>query len=134
MGEDDCATRTGHAIMRAPDSCSYLASYTESLMRHLAALAALMMLAACTSQMEGLPNWVTGFPGEQPSFGVVTLPEAPTQPGYAGFSKISPTAVADHADQICTLGWQKLGEETLPGEEVPFVEATVRCNAYRPSL
>jgi hypothetical protein len=103
-------------------------------MRHLAALAGLMMLAACTNQMEGLPNWVTGFPGEQPSFGVVTLTEAPTQPGYAGFSKVSPDLLTTHADQTCTLGWQKLGEETLPGEEVPLVESMVRCNAYRPSL
>ena len=103
-------------------------------MRYIAALAGLTMLAACTSQVEQLPNWVTGFPGEQPTFGVATLTEAPTQPGYAGFSRLSPTALADHADQICTLGWQNVGEETLPGEEVPFVETAVRCNAYRPSL
>ena len=103
-------------------------------MRYLAVLAGLVLLAGCTSQVEQLPNWLTGFPGEQPSFGVVTLPEAPTQPGYAGFSRLSATALADHADQICTLGWQKLGEETLPGEEVPLVEQTLRCNPYRPSL
>jgi hypothetical protein len=103
-------------------------------MRYLAVLASLVLLAGCTSQVEQLPNWLTGFPGEQPSFGVVTLPEAPTQPGYAGFSRLSATALADHADQICTLGWQKLGEETLPGEEVPLVEQTLRCNPYRPSL
>ena len=103
-------------------------------MRHLAVLAGLMMLAACSSQMEGLPNWVTGFPSDAPSFGVVTLPEAPTQPGYAGFSKVSPALLADHADQICTLGWQNLGEETMPGEEVPFTETTLRCNLYRPTL
>jgi hypothetical protein len=81
-----------------------------------------------------LTNWFTGFPGEGPSFGIVTLPQEPTQPGYAGFSRVSPASLSNHADQVCTLGWQKLGEETLPGEEVPLVESTLRCNAYRPTL
>ena len=103
-------------------------------MRHLAVLAGLMMLAACTQQMEGLPGWVTGFPDEGPSFGVVTLSEAPTQPGYAGFSKASPDMLATHADQTCTLGWQDLGEEVMPGEQVPLTEVTLRCNVYRPTL
>jgi hypothetical protein len=103
-------------------------------MRYLAALIGLMLLASCASQVEGLPQWVTGFPADGPSFGVVTLPQAPIQPGYAGFSKASPDLLATHADQICTLGWQKIDEETLPGEEVPLTETTLRCNVYRPSL
>jgi hypothetical protein len=101
-------------------------------MRQLAALAGLMMLGACTGQ--GLPQWITGLPGEGPSFGVVTLTQAPTQPGYAELSKVTPDLLAAHADQTCTLGWQNLGEETVPGEQVPLTETTVRCNAYRPSL
>jgi hypothetical protein len=101
-------------------------------MRQLAALAAFMMLAACTNQ--GLPQWITGFPDEGPSFGVVTVTQPPTEPGYAGFSKASADLLAIHADQTCTLGWQNLGEETVPGEQVPLIETTVRCNAYRPSL
>jgi hypothetical protein len=103
-------------------------------MRLLVALAGFMMLAACTQQMEGLPGWVTGFPDEGPSFGIANLREAPTQEGYAGFSRASPDLLVTHADQVCTLGWQNLGEETMPGEQVPLIETTVRCNVYRPSL
>ena len=103
-------------------------------MRPLAILACLMLLASCTGQGGGLPQWITGFPDEGPSFGAATLLAAPTQPGYAGFSKASPDLLATHADQICTLGWQNLGEETMEGEEVPLTETMLRCNAYRPAL
>jgi hypothetical protein len=112
-------------------------------MRHFLAIASLVALAACASEpgsssdlpiISSLPQWITGLPGEGPSFGVATLQEPPTQPGYAGFNNASPLLTATHADQICTLGYQKLSEETAPGEQVPFTVTRIRCNAYRPSF
>jgi hypothetical protein len=112
-------------------------------MRRFLAVAGLAALAACASEpgsssdqpiTGGLPQWITGLPGEGPSFGIATLQQPPTQPGYEGFNKASPQLTDIHAAQICTLGYQKLAEETAPGEQVPFTVTQIRCNAYRPSF
>jgi hypothetical protein len=112
-------------------------------MRRMLALCGLMLLAACASEpgsgsdlpvIGWLPQGITGLPGDPPQFGVAGLAQAPTQDGYASFNKASPDVAAVHAAQICTRGYEKLGEETLPGETVPFTRWTVRCNLYRPSL
>lgn len=113
-------------------------------MRKFLVVAGLSLLAACASEPSpsddqaaapgGLPQWITGFPDAGPSFGITTLAEEPTQPGYAGFNKAGPLLAATHAEQICTLGYQRVGEETDPGEQVPFTVTRVRCNLYRPSF
>jgi hypothetical protein len=112
-------------------------------MRHLLAVASLAMLVACASEpgasgsgsyIEGLPQWLTGLPGEGPSFGVSALQQAPQEAGYAPFNNASPQIVPTHAAQICTLGYQRLTEETAPGEPVNFALSRVRCNPYRPTL
>jgi len=71
------ATRAQKAVARtgrrrhygAPMASLRNARPTELSMRHLAMLAGLMMLASCSSQMDGLPQWLTGLPDEGPSFG-----------------------------------------------------------------
>jgi hypothetical protein len=112
-------------------------------MRHLLAIASLAMLAACASApgdstsgsfSDGLAQWITGLPGEGPSFGLTALQQAPQDPGYAGFNNASPQIAATHAAQICTLGYQRLAEEAAPGEPVNFTLWRVRCNPYRPTL
>jgi hypothetical protein len=116
---------------------------TEPSMRQLLVVAGLFLLAACAGEPSptadqaapgGLPQWLTGFPDAGPSFAIATLGEEPTQPGYAGFNKAGPLLAATHADQICTLGYQRVAEETAPGEQVPLTVTRVRCSAYRPSF
>ncbi len=104
-------------------------------MRQLFAIAGLIVLTSCAREgapADSLPQWITGFPDEGPSFGVASPQQAPTEPGYAGFNKSSPELAATRAAQICTLGYQRLGEETAPGEQVPFTVTRIRCAAYRP--
>jgi hypothetical protein len=112
-------------------------------MRHLLAVASLVMLAACASEPgasangsfdEGLAQWVLGLPNDGPTFGVSALQQAPEDAGYAGFNNASPQMAATHAAQICTLGYQRLAEETAPGEPVNLTLWRVRCNPYWPTL
>ena len=110
-------------------------------MRNFLAVACLVVLAACASGIsdndpsrDGLPQFLTGLPGEGPSFGLTALQQAPQDAGYAGFNNASAQIAATHAAQICTLGYQRLGEETPPGEPVNFIFWRVRCNPYRPTL
>jgi hypothetical protein len=112
-------------------------------MRHLLAVASLVMLTACASEpgasaggslIDGLPQWMTGLPDDGPIFGLTALQQAPQDAGYAGFNNASPQMAATHAAQICTLGYQRLAEETAPGEPVNFTLWRGRCNPYRPTL
>jgi hypothetical protein len=109
-------------------------------MRQFLALLGLFVLVSCASEPSpaasggGLAQFLTGLPDEGPSFGIATLQEAPPEPGYAAFNKSDPSLAASHAEQICTLGYQRLGDETAPGEQVPFTETRIRCNAYRLSF
>ena len=112
-------------------------------MRHFLAVASLVVLASCASgfgisendpSRDGLAQFLTGLPGDGPIFGLTALPQAPQEPGYAGFNNASPQIAAVHAAQVCTLGYQPLAEETPPGEPVNFTLWRVRCNPYRPTL
>jgi hypothetical protein len=112
-------------------------------MRHFLAVASLVMLAACASEpgapgsgslIEGLPQWLTGLPDDGPIFGLSALPQAPQEPGYAGFNNASPQVADTHAAQVCTLGYQRLAEDLAPGEPVNFTVWRARCNLYRPTL
>lgn len=112
-------------------------------MRKTLAVAALLSLAACASEpgsqsdlpvISLLPQFITGLPGDSLDFGVAGLEQAQIPPAYAAFNNTGPQVAAQHADQICTRGYQKLREDALPGDPVGFIEWRVRCNAYRPSL
>lgn len=111
-------------------------------MRHLFVIAGLIMLASCATEpgpaadvnADGLAQWLTGVPSQGPSFGIATIQQAPTQAGHAELNKAGPLLAAAHAEQICTLGYQRTADETAPGEDVPFTVTTIRCTAYRPSF
>jgi len=117
--------------------------FAERPMRNLLAVTSLVILAACAStpgdpasgpSIEGLPQWLTGLPGDGPTFGLTALQQTPQDAGYVGSNNASPQIAATHAAQVCTLGYQRLGEETPPGEPVNFTLWRVRCNPYRPTL
>jgi hypothetical protein len=111
-------------------------------MRLVLVLAGCLALAACsepgahfdTPGLALLPQFITGLPGPQPEFGTTGLAQTPTQPGYADFDNAAPDVPAQHADSLCTLGYQKLEATTIPGAPVPLTSWRVRCNAYRPTL
>jgi hypothetical protein len=112
-------------------------------MRNLFAGACLAALAACASapsnpasgpSIEGLPQWLTGLPGDGPSFGLTALQQAPQDAGYVGSNNASPQIAATHAAQICAGGYQRLAEETAPAEPVNLTLWRVSCNPYRPTL
>jgi hypothetical protein len=107
-------------------------------MRPLAILLACLAIAACQdtgsgNQLGALPQWVTGLPDPSPEFGVTALP-GPVPAGYAAFNRVSPDVADAHARSICTQGYQKTGEQTLPGEQTSFLAWRVKCNTYAPSL
>ena len=112
-------------------------------MRRALALSAMLLLAGCVSEpgsqsdvpvISALPQFITGLPGYGPEFGTAGLTDAPLPPGYAGFNNQGPQVAAQHASQICTLGYQTLDQATQPGDPVPFDDWRVRCNVYRPSF
>ena len=106
-------------------------------MRRALALSALLLLAACASDPGSdatLPQWITGYPGYGPEFGTAGLASDQLPPGYAGFNNTDPQLAAQHAAQICTLGFQSLDQATVPGEPIGFATNRVRCSVYRPSF
>jgi hypothetical protein len=112
-------------------------------MRRALALSAMLLLAGCVSEpgsqsdvpvISALPQFITGLPGDGPEFGTAGLASGELPPGYAGFNNTDPQIPAQHANQICTLGYQTLDQGTQPGDPVPFVDWRVRCSVYRPSF
>jgi hypothetical protein len=112
-------------------------------MRFVPALIVLLALAACESEpgsmsdrpvVSSLPQFITGLPGNGPDFGVAGLVPGPLPAGYDGFNNVGPQVAATHAAQVCTLGYEKLDEQSQPGDPIAFAEWHVRCNPYRPSF
>ena len=112
-------------------------------MRRLLAVPALLLFAACSGGpgadlvppgVGPLSQFFFGLPGAQPEFGTTGLAETPTEPGYAEFNNASPGVPAEQAAALCTLGYVKTAQTTVPGETTPLTSLRVRCNPYRPSL
>jgi hypothetical protein len=101
-------------------------------------LLAVFALAACESepgsQFAGLPQFITGMPGDPQEFGVSGLQQGQLPAEYAAINNPSPDATEKNAARVCTLGYQILDQKPAPGDPVGFTVATVRCNLYRPSL
>jgi hypothetical protein len=107
-------------------------------MRTLSALVILLALAGCESepgsQFAGLPQFITGLPGNAPEFGVSGLQQGQLPANYAAINNQSPDVPDQRAARVCTLGYQIVDQKPAPGDPIGFTVATVRCELYRPSL
>jgi hypothetical protein len=113
-------------------------------MRRIAGFVACLALAACADMSlptDGvpmpsfyfLPYWITGLPETSPEFGVSGV-QGPLPPAYADFNNTSQDVDATHAKTICTLGYEKTGEQVMTAEPGQFTEWRVRCNPYAPTF
>ena len=101
-------------------------------MRLVVAVASMLMLSACTGMLQTPWFWEADYP--QPEFGVTGLKGDKMPAGQAMFNRTDPAAVDTHAKQICTQGYQKVAEQTLPADVAEFQYARIACNAYRPDF
>jgi hypothetical protein len=97
-----------------------------------AALIALpLALSACAGFAEQAAFSVSGGGEAPPAFGVSALAATADMPAnYAAFNRTDPQAADFHASQICTLGYEKLGERTLTFAPGRLVWWEVRCTPY----
>jgi hypothetical protein len=99
-------------------------------MRAALSLTFALALSACAGLTEQAAYSVSGGSGEAPEFGVSALSAGPMPPNYAAFNKIDPQIADLHARQICTLGYEKLEERTMPYDPGQLMFWRVRCEPY----
>jgi hypothetical protein len=99
-------------------------------MRAAPLLAFTLALSACAGIAEQAAYSVSGGSGETAEFGVSALSDGPMPPNYAAFNRIDPKVADFHARQICSLGYDKLDERTMPYEPGQLTWWRVRCAPY----
>lgn len=102
-------------------------------MRLFAALVLCTGLVACTdnAELNGPGKFLLGLPSESPEFGITSLKE-PLSANYAAFNKTG--AAHAHAAAICTLGFEKTGDQVVEGEPVGLLVTKGRCASYLPLI
>jgi hypothetical protein len=99
-------------------------------MRAALLLASSLALSACAGLAEQAAFSVSGGSGEAPEFGVSALVAGPMPANYAAFNRIDPQIADFHATQICTLGYDKREERTMPYDPGVLGLWRVRCVPY----
>lgn len=89
-----------------------------------------LALSACAGLVEQASYSVSGGAGESPEFGVSALVDGSMPANYAAFNRVDPSVADFHARQSCTLGYEKLGERTIPYDPGRLEVWQVRCVPY----
>jgi hypothetical protein len=93
------------------------------------------LLSACAQLGEQAAYSVSGGSGESPEFGVSAWLGGTNVPAnYAAFNASEEAVAAFHAEQICTLGYERLAERTLAFDPGRLAWWRVRCAPYRLAL
>jgi hypothetical protein len=99
-------------------------------MRAALLLAASLALASCAGITEQAVYSVSSGSGESPEFGVSALSAGPMPANYAAFNRIDEHVNDFHAQQFCTLGYDKLEQGTMPYDPGTLAWWRVRCVPY----
>jgi hypothetical protein len=99
-------------------------------MRAALFLALLLALSACAGLAEQVGYSFSGTSGESADFGVSALAAGPLPASHATLNKVDPQIADLHARQICTLGYDKLEERTMPYDPGQLAFWRVRCAPY----
>jgi hypothetical protein len=99
-------------------------------MRAVLILALSLALSACAGLAEQASYSFSGGADESPEFGVSALADGSMPPNYAAFNRVDPSVADFHARQSCTLGYEKLGERTIPYDPGQLEVWQVRCVPY----
>jgi hypothetical protein len=115
-------------IALSPFACQTAGTHKgRKTMRFAVILAAGLALAAC-SELTGVADY------PEPEFGVTAwqtdVPDSP----YATFNRSGLEPLDLKAAATCTLGYQRTAEQPIPAEHGQFLNSTVHCNRYYPSL
>ena len=103
-------------------------------MRAALLLAASFALSACAGIAEQAAYSVSGGSGETQEFGVSALASGPMAANYQAFNRIDPQVADFHARQICSLGYGKTDERTMPFDPGQLGVWRVRCTPYALSV
>ncbi|MBX6370262.1 MAG: hypothetical protein IRZ04_20005 [Rhodospirillales bacterium] len=99
-------------------------------MRAALILALSLALSACAGLAEQAAYSVSGGVDESPEFGVSALADGSMPPNYAAFNRVDPSVADFHARQRCTLGYEKLGDRTVPYDPGQLEVWQLRCVPY----